>query len=1208
LGASHLLPIEPVDPAKSLPLQEKFLSVTITRFMKIKRLEISGFKSFVDRTVLDFQRGVTAIVGPNGCGKSNIVDAIRWVMGEQSPKNLRGKNMEDVIFGGSDSRKPLGMAEVSLVFSTEDGRVPSKYLDFSEIQVTRRLFRSGESEYLLNKTSCRLLDITELFMDTGAGARAYSIIEQGKIGMILNSKPEERRFLIEEAAGVVKYKSRKQLALKKIEITRQNLVRIGDIVAEIRRQMNALQRQAKKAAKFRELREEVREIDLLFAAKNFIKVADEKKQVEDQLSCISDKLENLRTELETGELALEGQKIALLEKEKVLAASQEKIYLTKSEIQGAENRREFQKKELQNLERQMERFTDDGNGLQRQLLEAETELRNLEEFRESLDSLLQGEGEDLVNAERELEEVISHEKEVAGILEETRRDLLAVLAEIAQFNNQHSSAAKRLTVVVETVERNAREMLALKEKLAEADRRKDELEVTLATLAGQKDRLADELTVLRSRENQLKERFAEVNRKLQEKRDELNKKGSRLHSLQELEAQFAGYGQGVRSLFLTERFKGKFKGLLADFVEVEEKYELALETVLAERLQYVLCDNRSDALSAIAYLKETTGGRCSFIMEGMQVPAVQVVPQGMPQLADKVLIANSYAEFLTPLLANVCIADSLESAFMLCRQYPSLTFVTEQGDVVDGGGIIHGGSTDAAQQGLVHKKREIKKLTAEVAALSQEVQGLEQLRRQMDEELVAVDEELKNCRQGLHQMEIQLLNNDKDLLRAREDCQRIDERLVIKGIEDDQIQEERESLEEEIANSDRQRSAREGRKSDLEKEVALLHEKLGKKKLEIDTAREKVTGLKVRAAAHAEKRDSNLKAIKRVMELIQELRSRNAACEMELAKGGLEKEKLVAAIAGNEEHLGLLLVKYGEEELQLNSIREKFDTEAGCVNAAEIRLKELRCCNEELGKSLADKKIKASEFSLMLQHLEDSLLNKYRVEIADMLPTYADVDYDESERQRRLEELQRLIDEMGEVNLMAIEEFRELEERFNFLSAQKNDLEESLQSLQQAIQRINRTTRKRFQETFLLVNTKFQEIFPRLFCGGFAELKLTNEEDLLETGIDIIVQPPGKKLQNITLLSGGEKALTAVALMFSIFLIKPTPFCLLDEVDAPLDEANIRRFNEMIRELSDTSQFIMITHNKTSMSGADCLYGVTMEDPGVSRLVSVKLQ
>jgi chromosome segregation protein len=1176
--------------------------------MKIKRLEIVGFKSFVDRTLLDFQQGVTAIVGPNGCGKSNIVDAIRWVMGEQSPKNLRGRNMDDVIFGGSEFRKPLGMAEVSLVFSTEDGRVPAKYLDFSEIQVTRRLYRTGESEYLLNKISCRLLDITELFMDTGAGAKAYSIIEQGKIGMILNSKPEERRFLIEEAAGVVKYKSRKQVALKKIDVTRQNLVRIGDIVAEIRRQMNALQRQAKKAEKFRELREEVREIDLLFAAKNFLKVEAEKKLAEDELAGITKRLATLCTELENTELVLEERKIALLENEKALTALQENIYRIKSDIQGLENRQEFQKKELQNLERHVERITGETATLQRQMLEAETELKNLEERRETLDSTLEGEEQDLLCAEKELEEIALQEREVAGRLEETRRELLAALSEIAQFNNQHSGAVRRLEALAENVDRNAREMLALKEKLAEADKRKNEQEVSQRMLTEQKERLADELTVLKNRESQLKERFVEVNIKLQEKREELSKKGSRLHSLQELEAQFAGYGQGVRSLFLTDRFKGCFRGLLADFVEIEEKYELALETVLAERLQYVICRNRTDVLSSIEYLKETSGGRCSFIMGGIRQQAVWQAPDGMVRLLDKIVIDEASSEFLVPLLENVCIADDLQSAFVLWGQYPHLTFVTVQGDVIDGDGIIHGGSTEAAQQGLVHKKREIKKLSAEVAVLSEEVQGVEYLRHQMDEELVAVDEDLRNCRQNLHQMEIQLINNDKDLQRSREDCQRIEERLVIKGIEDDQLQEERESLEEEIAHSDRQRGTREGRKTELEKEAAVLHERLGEKKTEIDKARERVTGFKVRAAALTEKRESNLRAIKRVMELGKELHSRNAAYETELEKGEQDKERLLSAISQNDEELKMLLAKYGDEEIRFNSMRGEYESEAGHVHESELQLKELRCSNEELGKSGAEKKIKLSEFSLTLQHLGNSLMDKYRVEIATILPTYADIDYDEAEKQVRQEELLRSIDEMGEVNLMAIEEFRELEERFNFLSSQKNDLEESLQSLQQAIQRINRTTRKRFQETFHMVNTKFQEVFPRLFCGGSAELKLTNEEDLLETGIDIIVQPPGKKLQNITLLSGGEKALTAVALMFSIFLIKPTPFCLLDEVDAPLDEANIRRFNEMIRELSDTSQFIMITHNKTSMSSADCLYGVTMEDPGVSKLVSVKLQ
>jgi chromosome segregation protein len=397
------------------------------------------------------------------------------------------------------------------------------------------------------------------------------------------------------------------------------------------------------------------------------------------------------------------------------------------------------------------------------------------------------------------------------------------------------------------------------------------------------------------------------------------------------------------------------------------------------------------------------------------------------------------------------------------------------------------------------------------------------------------------------------------------------------------------------------------RKAELEREVEELQEVLRQKKLEMDKAREMVTSLKVRSAALREKRESNLRAIKRVDERVKELGPKIVTQKMEIEKGELDREDLLSAITLSDETLKGLLAKHLETEALFVSERVKYESEAGEVQEVELKLKELRGSAEETRKSLAEKSLKFSELSMHLRHLEDSLFEKYRTEISSVLPVYADVGWDENQKRGRQAELQKLVDEMGEVNLMAIEEFRELEDRHSFLSSQKADLEESLQGLQQAIQRINRTTRKRFLETFLKINEKFQEVFPRLFCGGNAELRLTNEEDLLETGIDIIIQPPGKKLQNISLLSGGEKALTAVALMFSIFLIKPTPFCLLDEVDAPLDEANIRRFSEMIRELSETSQFIMITHNKTTMSCADCLYGVTMEEPGVSKLVSVKL-
>ena len=1175
--------------------------------MKIKRLDIVGFKSFVDKTTLDFQRNVTAVVGPNGCGKSNIVDAIRWVMGEQSPRNLRGKNMEDVIFGGSESRKALGMAEVSLVFSTEDGRIPVKYLNYNEIQVTRRLYRNGESEYLLNKTPCRLLDIAELFMDTGAGARAYSIIEQGKIGMILHSKPEERRFLVEEAAGVVKYKSRKQIALKKIDVTRQNLVRISDIVAEIRRQLNVLQRQAKKAAKFREFREELKDIDLLIAARSYRSVERGKKLLEEELAGLITMMEAFNSELASEDLSLQEKKVIVLEKEKVLSSAQEEIYRIRGEVQGAENRLEFQKKELQNLDRHLARYEEDGVQMKQRLLEAQQELNGLEGFKETFTADMAGEERNLLVAEQELEEKTRQERERAGCLEEVRRELLSVLSEIAQFNNQHSNATKRLESLEESFERNSRELAAMREKLAEANKRARELEADQRILAGKKEKIAEELSGLRVRDSHLKERFTEVGGTLREKRELLSKKESRLHSLQELELQFAGYGQGIRSLFLTDRFKGNFAGVLADFVEIEETYEVALETALAERLQYVVCSREADALSAIDYLKETAGGRCSFIVQGVNAVAGRQAVNGLERILDKVTICGDEKIIVESLLENVFITGDLESAFSLSRLHPHLSFVTLGGDMVDAGGVIHGGSTEAAQQGLVHKKREIKVLSSEVAGLAHELEHLGSLESQLNEELSGIEKLVSDLRNSLHLVEIGIINNDKDLQRAREECQRIEERIVIKGLEDDQLREEWESLGSEIAFSDQQRTIRGLRKSALEDEVEELQEIIRISKSDVDKAREVVTGLKVRAAALKEKREANLRAMKRVEERIQEFGERIANQEKELEKSAQDREKLLAVIATSDENLKNCLVRLAEAESFYLSEKENYETESGIVRESEARLKEIRDKSEQVGKASAEKTIRISELSMRMAHMEESLLEKYRTGIDSVLSKYSGVDFDETEKRRRQAELQRLVDEMGEVNLTAIEEHRELEERYNFLSSQKEDLESSMQGLQQAIQRINRTTRKRFHETFIRINEKFQEIFPRLFCGGKAELKLTNEEDLLETGLDIIVQPPGKKLQNISLLSGGEKALTAVALMFSIFLIKPTPFCLLDEVDAPLDEANIRRFSDMIRELSESSQFIMITHNKTTMSCADCLYGVTMEEPGVSKLVSVKL-
>ena len=1190
-----------------MSLQSRQPFASINRFMKIKRLEISGFKSFVDRASLDFQQGVTGIVGPNGCGKSNVVDAIRWVMGEQSAKNLRGRSMEDIIFGGSEFRKPVGMAEVSMVFSTEDGRVPAKYLNYSEIQVTRRLYRDGESEYFLNKTPCRLMDITELFMDTGVGARAYSIIEQGKIGMILHSKPEERRFLIEEAAGVTKFKAKKQIALKKIDVTRQNLLRIGDILAEIKRQLNSLQRQAKKAEKFREYREELKEIEIVATVRHFVSLDAEKERVEELLRSAVSREGELAADLGRRDLLLEERRISLIERERGVAEAQEEIFSRKSAVQSSESRIEFQRKELAALERQEERLATELAALEGEVAASEEEQKRLLEQSGAFAVEAAGEEENLQTREKELEEIVDGERELASSLEEVRRELFSVLSEVTQLNNQRSTAARHLESLAERAERNRREGTLLQERLVESSGRAHELEGAVGALSGRKGELQERIPVLARREDELKARLADLERELAGRREELSRVSSRLHSLQELEAQFAGYGQGVRNLLLAERFSGRFGGVLADVVETEGEFEAALEAVLAERLQYVLCGGDADALEAVAFLRESGGGRCALVAAPLvPVDRPAPLPDTVPLLS-RVAISEPWRGAVEPLLYDVYLAEDLADAVSSSRRFPRCMFVTLHGDLAYGGGVVHGGSTEGAGQGLVHKKREIRELSGTTERLASRVRQLEGERNGLREERARGEEELHDLRQELHQTDLQLVNADKDLQRVREECQRIEERIAVAGMEDDQLREERDSLEAEMADADSRRCARDERKVVLEEELARLQESLAVRKRQIDSAREAVTSLKVRSAQLREKKEAANRAMRRTEELLGDLRMRIERHRREREVCGTERERVAAALAAGEEELKSLLADHAEAEVACAAVKREFEAQAELLRSEEGSLRELRTSCEEAKGLVSGHKLRLSELTLELNHLVTSLADKYRLELQPLLDRYADHHFDADVAGQRQAELARLIDEMGEVNLTAIEEYRELEERFTFLSGQKDDLEESLHALQQAIQRINRTTRKRFLETFHQVNEKFQEVFPRLFCGGRAELKLTNEEDLLETGIDIIVQPPGKKLQNVTLLSGGEKALTAVALIFSIFLIKPSPFCLLDEVDAPLDDANIGRFNDMVREMSEISQFIIITHNKATMAVADTLYGVTMEEPGVSKLVSVKL-
>ncbi len=1176
--------------------------------MKIKRLEISGFKSFADKVVLDFQQGVTGVVGPNGCGKSNIVDAIRWCMGEQSAKHLRGKSMEDVIFAGSDNRRPLGMAEVSLVFSTEDGRAPARYLDYAEIQLTRRLYRDGESDYLINKTPCRLLDITELFMDTGVGTRAYSIIEQGKIGQILHSRPEERRFLIEEAAGVTKFKSRKQLALKKIESTRYNLTRLTDVLGEIRRQLSSLQRQAKKAEKFREHRDELREIELLFTAREYRETQELCRQAEQELAALNDRIREVFSALALSDVRVEQARVGLLEAEKVLTTAQEDIYRIRGEFSAAESGLEFQRKELAGLEGRLARWGAEADELEQRLKECAAQRELLELRRDTSAVESAGMADGLQQAEMDLASQQESEEELQRLLEGRRKELFEALSESAQFKSRQEIARKRLSGVSERLERHGREEIQLAERLALSHRRAAELDGELAAATAGQEECRVELTRLRSQEDELKKRLPEQEKLWQARRDSLNRAASRLHSLKELEAQFAGYGLGVKNLMKATELQSGFSGLLADSIETAPELEAAVEAVLADRLQCIIvCAGDAEAVRSLTFLREQNGGRVGLALPLNSGPLPLPVLDGATPLAGQVKVAGPCSGLVRHLLGSALLVEDIGSAIELARSHPTLSFVTRSGDMAAQGGIVTGGSTDQVQKGIIHKKREIKELEAQVVALELEVAALgkerDDLRRQSQE----TAEGLKATGAQVHQMELRLAGLHKDRQQAADEIARVDERLAVQALESANLIEEKEGLEAELKLTAGRLTETGSASQELEQAVARLKAELDTRREQLAAVRERVTTIRVQVATLREQHEAHLRGIADLERQSQDLLRRMTTDREDTEKGSAERLHLQTAITSGSGRLEELLRRQLAAESRLAEVRGAYDAAGSELAAAEAQARQFREESDAVRQSQAGLNLRFSTLSMRSEHLEQGLLEKSRITMAEALARLEAVEFDEPARRERQVVLQRLLDEMGEVNLMAIDEYAGMEERFTFLSAQKDDLEESLRSLQQAIQRINRTTRQRFQETYDLVNAKFQEVFPRLFCGGRAELRLTNEEDLLETGIDIIVQPPGKKLQNVTLLSGGEKALTAVALIFSIFLIKPTPFCLLDEVDAPLDDANIGRFNEMVREMSAISQFIIITHNKATMQVADTLYGITMEEPGASKVVSVRL-
>ncbi|MDH3997209.1 MAG: chromosome segregation protein SMC [Desulfuromonadales bacterium] len=1171
--------------------------------MKIKRIEITGFKSFVERTVLSFDEGITSIVGPNGCGKSNVVDAIRWVMGEQNARHLRGKMMEDVIFGGSEERKPLGMAEVTLVMDNSARLGPTAFREYSEIQITRRLYRNGDSEYLLNKTPCRLLDITELFMDTGVGTRAYSIIEQGKIGMIINSKPEDRRSLIEEAAGVTKFKSRKKSAQRKIEATRQNLLRLGDIVSEVRRQMNSLKRQAQRAKRFTEFREELRGVELQFALRRYSALSEQAKQSEQSSEQQTSQVDAVTRKLEATELGLEQARLRHTERDQEASQAQEQVFHLTSEIQRIESRLEFGGRELDSLDKQRERIAGELQEIEQRLTTADQEEQTLQQTQSDHSGMLLTEQEKLVEQEEHLQDLLDREDSMERQLEQVRQKLYHLLSELTRMSSRQEEADRRLAVLSDLCERNRHEAVALQDQQQRLESNCADLTTSLTAIEHERDALTTKRQQLHQRQATLKEESEQVEVDLLGRREEFNRQGSRLESLQQLEQNLEGYARGVKTLLSAPEHKARMQGVVADILEVPPRYEAAVEAALGERVQSLVPGSLDDVTSAFDFLREQEG-RCTFLLPDFPPVDAPVVPNATP-LTELLRGDKELPAMVERLLGGVYLVPELAHALNQALPFGA-TLVTEEGDLLTCRGEITGGGRQALDQGLLHKKREMKELAQQVQQLEQVVAELNRKREGVREELFSTDAALRQVESDLHQQELKVVDSRKDLDGLKQEETRLQERVEVLNLEEEQLHEEQTTLQQTLQSSTSSRQGAETQKRDLEGLVATLQQELQSLREQASEVRQGVTSLKVNLAGMREREENNRTARQRLAQLREELQRR----QITLSKDGDDAVTRQTDLRKESERLKVEMeVLYRtrlEKEQTLIQLRERFEASRQDIEAREADLKQLRGSAGQLREQLASCQMQVRELSLEIEHVRQNFDERYRLDLAaPEVAAQLDLSFEEESATQRRDYLQKRIDEIGEVNLMAIDEFEELEQRYTFLTVQQEDLQTSLEGLQAAITKINRTTRKRFRETFDLVNAQFRELFPRLFNGGQAELQLTDENDLLETGIEVVAQPPGKKLQNVTLLSGGEKALTAVAMIFSIFMIKPSPFCLLDEVDAPLDDANIGRFNEIVTKMAATSQFIIITHNKRTMEIADNLYGITMEEPGVSKLVSV---
>lgn len=1179
--------------------------------MFLKRLDIVGFKSFAERVTVDFVKGVTAVVGPNGSGKSNITDGIRWVLGEQSAKSLRGAKMEDIIFAGSDSRRGLNVAEVTLTLDNDDSFLP---IDYHEVSVTRRVYRSGESEFFINKQSCRLKDIVDLFMDSGLGKEAFSIISQGKVEEILSSKSEERRTIFEEAAGVLKYKSRKKKAEYKLAETQENLNRVQDILHELEGQVEPLKIQASIAKDYLEKKEELEKIEVALTVFEVEELHGKYKALSKSVEEGKDRELKLAATMQKREADVERMKEHLSALDDSIDDLQQVLLLTSEELEKLEGRKEVLKERKKNAHQNKAQ-------LERTIEELSVKISQLTHEKQEQENLLNSYTNELEKIKSELSEkqklASTYDQNLDEMIEELKSEYFDLLNEQASSRNeinyleeQLSQQERKNTRLLDSNQRYVTERQEILEK-------KLKIEANYSLIEKQ---LSDQIKSFRdttAKLENLKNSYQKKETALYQAYQLLQQTRSRKEVLESMQEDYAGFFQGVKEILKAKDELGGIHGAVAELITTDKEYETAIEIALSSSMQHVVVQDESAARKAIQFLKQHSFGRATFLplsvikersINHHDLALIENHPAFVGLAKNLVKYQAQFQSIIGNLLGTVIVTSDLKGANDIAKLMNyRYRLVTLQGDVVNPGGSMTGGAVKQKNNSLLSRQRELEQIVEKLSVMEQKTEELEK--------------DVKSSKELIQQHELTL-----EELRSKGENLRLEEQKIRGDIREIELNEKNVNDHLKLYDSEREAFESEktrmiGRKDELQvkvKEISTSLEKLDKEIEELsvkkttqqtskDELQNQLTELKVVHASKQQVYENQKEKVERIKLDLQESQQKHKDAaedysllsnEMSSSSSGEEKLDEAANKKLQDKNKTVeLIASRREERLQL---QEKLEHE-------ERELKELKRQDKQLQDILKDEEVKLNRLDVELDNRLNHLREEYFLTFEGAKEKYS-LEIEVDEARKRVKLIKLAIDELGTVNLGAIDEYERVSERFTFLTEQRDDLLEAKDTLYQVIDEMDDEMKRRFEQTFNAIRSHFESVFQALFGGGRAELKLTDPNDLLNTGVDIVAQPPGKKLQNLGLLSGGERALTAIALLFSILKVRPVPFCVLDEVEAALDEANVHRFAQYLKKFSHETQFIVITHRKGTMEEADVLYGVTMQESGVSKLVSVRLE